>query len=124
MIHFNLADIRCQVQKLEEETARPDFWNDSETSSKTLQKIKNLKDKDEAFSNLNEIADEIELLIELGNEEEELSYLKDAKDLFEKLKKDTNTMNLETLLSFLNPVRNNRLDLRFVLCLGILKVLL
>jgi len=99
VIHFNLADIRCQVQKLEEETARPDFWNDSETSSKTLQKIKNLKDKDEAFSNLNEMADEIELLIELGNEEEELSYLKDAKDLFEKLKKDTNTMNLETLLS-------------------------
>lgn len=99
MIHFNLPGIREEISLLEEETQKPDFWNNSDNSSKVLQKIKNLKDKNDSFNSLNEVSDEIDLLIEIGNEEEDLSYLKDARELFKKLKEDTNTMNLETLLS-------------------------
>ena len=112
MIHFNLPDIRCQVQKLEEETARPDFWNDSETSSKTHQKIKNLKDKDEAFSNLNEMADEIELLIELGNEEEELSYLMVGREINSAIYKEESKCDKQILrvenLSVLDKLHKNK----------------
>lgn len=99
MIHFNLPGVKKEIAALEEETASPDFWNNSDNSSKILQKIKGLKDKEEAFNSLCEMADEIDLLIEIGNEEEDLSYLKDAKDLFKSLKDNTNNMNLETLLS-------------------------
>ena len=99
MIHFNLAGIEKEVATLEEETQKPDFWGNSDNSSKILQKIKNLKDKIESYNKLNETKDEIELLIEIGNEEEDLSYLKDAKELFKALKEDTTNMNLETLLS-------------------------
>lgn len=99
MIHFNLPGMRKEIEALEEETQAPDFWGNSDNSSKILQKIKGLKDKEDAFNSLNEAADEIDLLIEIGNEEEDLSYLKEAKEIFTKLKEDTNTMNLETLLS-------------------------
>ena len=99
MIHFNLAGIEKEITTLEEETQKPDFWGNSDNSSKILQKIKNLKDKKDAFNSLLETSDEIELLIEIGCEEEDLSYLKDARDLFKSLKESTNTMNLETLLS-------------------------
>ena len=99
MIHFNLPGMNKEISELEAKTAEPDFWNDSENSSKILQKVKNLKDKVDSYNALGETAEEIELLIEIGNEEDDLSYLKEAKDLFKKLSEDTNTMNLETLLS-------------------------
>ncbi len=91
--------MNLEISELEAKTAEPDFWNDAENSSKILQKVKNLKDKVDSYNTLGETAEEIELLIEIGNEEEDLSYLKEAKDLFKKLSEDTNTMNLETLLS-------------------------
>ena len=99
MIHFNLPGMNAEIEELEELTTQPDFWGDSDNSSKILQKIKNLKDKVDAYNSLSETAEEIELLIEIGTEEEDLSYLKEARDLFKKLSDDTNNMNLETLLS-------------------------
>ncbi len=99
MIHFNLPEMNAEIAELEAKTTAPDFWGDSENSSKILQKVKNLKDKVDEYNSLSETAEEIELLIEIGNEEEDLSYLKEARDLFKKLSEDTNTMNLETLLS-------------------------
>ena len=91
--------MQSEISSLEEETQKPDFWSNSDNSSKILQKIKNLKDKIGAYNSLLDVCEEIELLIELGTEEESLTYLKDAKDLFKTLKENTNTMNLETLLS-------------------------
>lgn len=99
MIHFNLAGLKSEVLKLEEESQKENFWNDSENSTKVLQKMKNLKDKIEAFDSLNEIYDEIDLMIMVGDEEGDLSYLKDAKDLFSDLTEKVNVMSLETLLS-------------------------
>ena len=99
MIHFNLPGMNAEIEELEGLTTQPDFWGDSDNSSKILQKIKNLKDKVDAYNALSGTAEEIELLIEIGTEEEDLSYLKEARDLFKKLSDDTNNMNLETLLS-------------------------
>ena len=99
MIHFNLPGLKSEVLKLEEESQKENFWNDSENSTKVLQKMKNLKDKIEAFDSLNEIYDEIDLMIMVGDEEGDLSYLKDAKDLFSDLTEKVNGMSLETLLS-------------------------
>lgn len=91
--------MKGEIEELEAKTTAPDFWGDSENSSRILQKIKNLKDKIDAYNSLGETAEEIELLIEIGNEEEDLSYLKEARDLFKQLSDDTGNMNLETLLS-------------------------
>ena len=99
MIHFNLPGLKSEVAKLEEESQKENFWNDSENSTKVLQKMKNLKDKIESFDSLNEIYDEIDLMIMVGDEEGDLSYLKDAKDLFADLTEKVNVMSLETLLS-------------------------
>ncbi len=99
MIHFNLTQVKSEIEKLEEESQNPDFWNDSDNSTKVLQKLKNLKDKVEKFDSLNETHDEIELMITIGSEENDISYLKDAKDLFASLSEEVSKISLETLLS-------------------------
>jgi len=99
VIHFNLPGLKSEVEILEEESQKENFWNDSENSTKVLQRMKNLKDKIGEFESLNETYDEIDLMITIGDEEEDVSYLKDAKDLFSKLTEDVNTLSLETLLS-------------------------
>lgn len=99
MIHFDLLRLQSETEKLELLTQEQDFWSDSENSTKILQKIKNMKDKIEAYNKLNETFDEIELTIAIGDEEEDLSYLKDVTNLYNSLVKDVERMNLDTLLS-------------------------
>ena len=53
-----------QIKELEEESSNPDFWNDSENSTKVLQKLKASKDKVENFEKLLEACDDIEVSIE------------------------------------------------------------
>ena len=105
VIHFNLPKLKSEVEELEAQSQKEDFWSDSENSTKVLQKMKNLKDKIDEFSSLEEAYEEIELRIMVGDEEEDLSYLKDARDLYEKLNEDVNTLSLQTLLS--GPYDNN-----------------
>ena len=47
----------------------PDFWNDAERSTRIVKEAKNLKDTVEGYHKLEEAYEEIELMIEMGNEE-------------------------------------------------------
>ena len=62
MVHFDLLKIENELKKLEEETIKDGFWNDSKNSSLVLQKIKSLKGK---FSKYNDIRSELDNLIEV-----------------------------------------------------------
>jgi len=84
---------------LEHKTLEPDFWNDVENSQKILQRIKNLKDKVERYNKLTQEWEDVKTLCELGMEEEDDSVLPEVEESFKKLKKDFETLRLETLLT-------------------------
>ena len=99
MVHFDLLKIENELKKLEEETIKDGFWNDSKNSSLVLQKIKSLKGK---FSKYNDIKSELDNLIEVNNllfleADDEMSNMlvKSTEKLLKKLEK----FEIETLLS-------------------------
>ena len=49
---LDLENLKAEVSSLEELSAQPDFWNDSENSQKTLQKMGGLKAKISQYEKL------------------------------------------------------------------------
>jgi len=96
---LNLDKAKEEIAALEEESSNPDFWNDSDNSTKVLQRLKSLKDKLENFGKLNDGCDEIEVSIEIAEEENDASLAPELTNELEALEKQIEIINLETLLS-------------------------
>ena len=70
-----------------------------EESQKVLQKIKQLKHKVESYDKLHGQWEDLMTLVELGNEEEDLSVLDEVKSGLKDLQSNVESMTLQTLLS-------------------------
>ena len=49
---FDISSLENNLKELEEQTTSPNFWNDSEKSSKTLKQINTLKSKTENYKKI------------------------------------------------------------------------
>lgn len=96
---LGLKSIMSEIEQLEHRAAEPVFWDDMEKSQKILQRTSNLKTKVEEFEKLKASYDDTMTLIELGNEEEDLSLLDEAKAELEEVKKNLEKQRLKTLLT-------------------------
>lgn len=96
---LGLKSIMSEIEQLEHRAAEPGFWDDMEKSQKILQRTGNLKTKVEEFEKLKASYDDTMTLIELGNEEEDLSLLDEAKAELEEVKKNLEKQRLKTLLT-------------------------
>lgn len=101
----NLADalglqaMRSEIEQLENKAAEPGFWDDMENSQKILQRTSNLKDKVEKFEKLREGYENTLTLIQLADEEEDLSFLEEIQQEMEALTASLEKQRLETLLT-------------------------
>lgn len=96
---LDLENLKKEIGKLEEESAQPDFWNDSENSQKILQKMGGLKAKVAQFNKLEESFDDVLTMAELANEEEDESMLEEITTLADSAKRMLEEQKLVTLLS-------------------------
>lgn len=96
---LGLKSIMSEIEQLEHRAAEPGFWDDMEKSQKILQRTSNLKTKVEEFEKLRASYDDTMTLVELGNEEEDLSLLDEAKTELEEVKKNLEKQRLKTLLT-------------------------
>ena len=96
---LGLDKLKMEIEQLEQRAAQPGFWDDAENSQKILQKTGALKNKVEAYENLVSAYDDTLALIELANEEEDLSLLDEAQSEFDKVKNDLDGQRLQTLLT-------------------------
>jgi len=99
VIHFDIPGCQRRVKELEEEMNDPSFWNDLEKSQKVNREIKSLKNKIEKYNKLVTQLEDIEVMIELGLEEQDESLAAEAAEEIKKLSKEVDTLRLETLLS-------------------------
>lgn len=77
----------------------PDFWSNIEKAQKISQETKNLKDKLERYTLVKEKIEDTEVLIELSNEEEDLTSLSEIKNEIKTLREGIENFKVEILLS-------------------------
>ena len=96
---LGLDKMKMEIEQLEQRAAQPGFWDDVENSQKVLQKTGALKNKVAAYDRLAAAYDDTLALIELANEEEDLSLLEEAQQELDAVKKEYENQRLQTLLT-------------------------
>ncbi len=96
---LHIDSVIAQADEMEKSTMEPDFYSDMEKSQKTLKQLKQLKGKIEHYNNLSVERDDLLTIIEMAEEEDDLSFLDEVKEGVEKLTNDIETTKLETLLA-------------------------
>ncbi|MBE7058684.1 MAG: peptide chain release factor 2 [Ruminococcaceae bacterium] len=98
-MHFDTEGIRNLIEELENKASEPDFWNDPDKSQSVLKHLKQLKTKLGKFTHLESKYEEIELMIAIGNEENDISMVDSVKEELEAYKQAFNMLRLETLFT-------------------------
>ncbi len=96
---LGLKRMANEVAELEMKAAEPGFWDDPESSQKVLQRTGMLKDKMEAYDALKHRYEDTLALIELADEEEDLSFLDEVKEGVEQVRTELENQRLTTLLT-------------------------
>ncbi len=96
---LGLKAMESEIQQLENKATEPGFWDDMEKSQVILQRTSALKDKVESYRTLIGKYEDTLALIELANEEEDLSLLEEAKGEVESIKENLEKQRLQTLLT-------------------------
>ena len=94
-----IDSLKAEVEVLEKESAAPDFWDDMENSQKVMQKIGSLKAKVTGYESLKSDYEDALVMIELADEEGDLSLLDDCTASVKDIETREEDMTLSTLLS-------------------------
>lgn len=96
---FDIPNLEKRLQELEEQTSNPEFWENTENTTKVLSEIKKIKNK---YTKYKELEKEINNLLELSDLVK-LEYDEEiANDIIKNTKKEQKNiekLELETLLS-------------------------
>ena len=96
---LGLDQSRKELAELEEKAAAPNFWDDMEGAQAVLQRSAALKDKVEGYAALVDAYNDTLTLIELANEEGDLSLLEECTAGVDKVQATIEEQRLSTLLS-------------------------
>ena len=96
---MNIDILKEELLKLEEESAKEDFWNDQTNSSKVFAKIKSLQRKLGSFESISSELINLKELNELLNIEPDQELLKELLKNSENLKIKLDDLEIQTLFS-------------------------
>ncbi len=77
----------------------PDFWTDATASTSKMKELKSMKDDVQVIDKLDDLYQEIEDYIELGNEEEDQEIVDTVALLIEEFETSLENLRMKTLLS-------------------------
>ena len=77
----------------------PGYWDNPEKSQEGMKELKNLKDEAEDYAALQQQYEDIETLIEMGNEENDASLVPEVQQELESFAAKLDSMTIKTLLS-------------------------
>ena len=88
-----------RIEELEREMEAPDFWNDAEAAQKKTKMLKDFKDDVASAAGLKQQYEDIETLIEMGNEAEDQEICEEAKSEFADFVDKLENIRMKKLLS-------------------------
>lgn len=77
----------------------PDFWLDPDKSTRIVQEMKSLKGSVDAIEGLEAQYEEIQILLEMGYEENDASVIPEIEEALKKFQKDLEELRISTLLT-------------------------
>ena len=96
---LGLAYLKREVESLEVQSSAPDFWNDLENAQQIQQKTAQLKSKIEKYEKLQALYEDTLVLIEMADEEGDLSMLDEVISNVDEVIKSQDEQRLSTLLT-------------------------
>ena len=96
---LDIKGTKEKIAELEEAATAQDFWDDMENSQKILQKTGKLKNTVSAYDTLCSSFEDLEVLIEMGDEEEDLSLVEEIEAGITEFEKGLASLRLQTLLT-------------------------
>ncbi len=91
--------LKREIEELEMKQTAPDFWDDPEESQKIVGKTGRLKNTVELYDKSVALYNDLEVLIEMGNEEEDLSLVPEIEASVTELENSLASQRLQTLLT-------------------------
>lgn len=88
-----------EIEELEAKASAPGFWDDLESSQKVTQKTGRLKNTVETYDKTCALYDDLSVLIEMGDEEGDLSLIEEIESSLEELENELAAQRLQTLLT-------------------------
>ena len=88
-----------EIEELELKASAAGFWDNPETSQAILQKTGKLKNTVETYDRMSSSYEDLLVLIEMGDEEEDLSLVDEISSSIDDLEKDVASLRLQTLLT-------------------------
>ncbi len=96
---LDLSNKKDRVEELDKTMEEPGFWDDPEKSTAIVQESKKLKTTIERYENLCSDRDDILMLIEIAEEENDVTVLPDVEETLKKFEEEFENLRIETLLS-------------------------
>ena len=99
VIPFDISSKENRVEELERKIEEPGFWDAPEESQKIMKELKDLQEHLKVIHALYSEYDDICTMIEMFDEEEDLSMLKEIEKDIAHIEEDFEKLRIETLLS-------------------------
>ena len=95
---MGIASLKIEIERLEAQTAEPGFWDDVDNSQKISRKLSQMKNSVEKYEGLKAEYDDTLMLIELADEEGDVSLIDEIQSSTDHVLETVEQMRLSTLL--------------------------
>ncbi len=88
-----------RIAELDKSMEEPGFWDDPEKSTRMVREAKHLKDEVDTFRSLEQAYEDIQVMIQMGYEENDASLIPEIQQMLDEFAKTLEDMRLKLLLS-------------------------
>ena len=95
----DLDSLRTQINELEEQSGAPDLWDDPTKAQVITSRLSRANSELERITGMDDRIDELEVLVQLGVEEDDAATMAEAEKELNSLKKAVGELEVRTLLN-------------------------
>ena len=109
---LDLDGMRTEIADLGDQVAAPDLWDDQANATKVTGRLSTLQGEIDRFTELNGRLDDLEIMVEIGQEEGDAEALAEAERELARVHKLVEALEVRTLLSGEYDVREALISIR------------